>query len=475
MQSLSTITILRESIASGLLRKALKLALPIAAGYLVVVAGLLVELYFVSNAHLGADAIGALGLASTLSLVLVLSFHAIEIATQAIAARRYGEGDPLAAGKTLDNALLVSFGLGIPLTLILYLLGDRVFASSKDPNVTRLALEYFRWRLPSVPLMIGSLAVIGFFNAVGKPAIPMAVFAVILTANGLLDAVLIKGAFGIPAMGMRGAGLAQTISAGAGFLVFLAILLLPKHRQKYRPLHFLAHVDRAVMGPLMKLSGPVFVQQFLGNFGMYVFLLINSYVPDDGVSLSASTLARYIGYITYLPSLGFGIAAATMVGQALGAKDARRAYAGGFLCWLLGAIFMVSMGAVYIIFRNPLVSIFIQHVASTEGAATGAASHPELLREVASSLLVLVGAYQIFESVNTIIGKALQGAGATLFVMIVSVAMQWGVFIPLAYFLAIVMNLGAFGAVLALAIQLAIIALIFIFKYRAGGWMKVKL
>ncbi|HMX63600.1 MAG TPA: hypothetical protein PKD58_11080, partial [Candidatus Sumerlaeota bacterium] len=85
------------------------------------------------------------------------------------------------------------------------------------------------------------------------------------------------------------------------------------------------------------------------------------------------------------------------------------------------------------------------------------------------------GIYQIFESVNTIIGKALQGAGATMFVMMVNVGAQWLLFLPLAWFLALRMELGAVGSQFAMAIQLAVVAMIFIFKFRSQGWRHKRL
>ncbi|MEO8377487.1 MAG: MATE family efflux transporter [Candidatus Sumerlaeota bacterium] len=452
----------------ALVKRALGLALPVAAAYLVIVAGLFVETIIVGRSLHGSG-VAAIGLAGTFSLVLVLSFHALEIAAQAIIARRFGEGNFKAIGPCLDTALLLAFGIGVPLSIALFFLSPWIFSSAASLEVRTMALDYFHYRLPGMPFVIALLVVIGFYNAISKPKIPAFVYATVLIANGVLCYALVNGKWGAPNMGIKGAGFAQTIAAIIGFVLFVVMLTQKEMRRKFKLLSFRGVADRALVGSLLKLAAPVFVQQFLGNFGMYLFVVINSHVPDGGVSLSASTIARQIGYITYLPSLGFGIAAATLVGQRLGARQPRRAALAGFICWQAGAIFMVTVGLCFIVFWEPLVRLFISSAPHDLSHATAADDYTRV-SETAKTLLLVIGVYQIFESVNTIIGKALQGAGATMFVMIVNVSMQWLLFLPLAWFLALKVGLGAIGAQFALGIQLAVIAMIFIFKYRSQSW-----
>lgn len=451
----------------ALVNQALGMAGPIAAAYLVVVAGLLVEVLIIGN-EIGGLGVAAYGLAGTLSLVMVLAFHAIEIATQSIVARRYGEGNLLAAGEVLDNSLALSFAFGIPLTISLYGFGSRLFGAS-DPEVEALAIQYFLWRLPSIPFFIAALAMIGFFNAIGRPKVPMFVYAAILLLNALFCFLLVRGELGLPRMGIAGAGAAQSIAALAGFAIFLRILTHRHYRMRFRVLSFGAHLNRRIMRALMLLGAPVFIQQLLGNFGFYIFMIINGKISDEGVSLAAATIARHVGYITYLPSLGFGVAAAAMASRGLGAGKSRDAAQAVWVCWGMGAAFMVTIGVLFILFREWLA---VQFLTETD---SGSEAHAAAVAATAASLLVIVGCYQIFESLNTILGKALQGAGATIFVMITSVSFQWGVFIPLAYFLALPMGWGAQGALLAMAIQLALAGTTFLIKFSMGGWKKKRL
>jgi MATE family multidrug resistance protein len=458
---------MRPPVPRLLLKRAVKLAIPVAAAYLVIVASLFVEAIIVGH-ELGGSGVAAIGLAGTFSLVLVLSFHALEIAAQAIIARRYGEGNFKAVGPCLDNALFLAFAIGLPLALGLHFGAPMIFASAESDRVRQLSIDYFQYRLIGVPFLIAVLTVIGFFNAISRPKFPAMVYAVILGLNAVLCYGMVGGKLGMPNLGIKGAGLAQSISVIVGFGMFIALMLRPAMRSTFDVLRFRGALSWKLIRNLMGLASPVFVQQFLGNFGMYLFVVINSRVPDGGVSLSASTIARHIGYITYLPSLGFGIAAATMVGQFLGARQPQRAALAGFICWQLGALFMVTVGIGFVVFWHPLVSLFLTHAAP--GVTASGADDPERVAEMARMLLIVIGLYQIFEAFNTIVGKAIQGAGSTFFVMVVSVGMQWLFFLPLAWYLALPMEFGAVGAHYAFAFQLAIIAVIYLFKFRSQGW-----
>lgn len=119
--------------------------------------------------------------------------------------------------------------------------------------------------------------------------------------------------------------------------------------------------------------------------------------------------------------------------------------------------------------RHPLVDQFLHSRAST--AASGAAD-PARVRELAASLLLVVGGYQLLESANTILGKALQGAGATFYVMVVSIIGQWVLFLPLAWWLALPMGLGAFGPLMAFAAQVGFTGTCFLIKFSKQGWTR---
>ncbi len=445
--------------------RSIKLAVPVAAAYVVIFLGLVAEFLIVGQ-ELGAEGLAAIGLAGTFSLVLVLSFHALEIAAQSIAARRYGQGDFRAVGVVLDNALVLAFVLGVPLAAGLAFAGPWLFSSAESERVTRLATAYFHYRLPGIPFLIAILTMIGFFNAIGRPHLPAYVYGGVLVVNAVLCWVLVGGRLGMPAMGIAGAGLAQTLAVILGFLGFLAVLFRRTYRRRYGVFAFAGSLSMETQRRLGALAWPVFVQQFFTSIGMFLFMVIVARVPDDGVSLGATTIARQVGYLTYLPSLGFGIAAATLVSQFLGAEHPRDARRSALACWSVGGGLMVLVGIAMILLRGPLVGLFLD-----EG--NGAEELNAAVAEMAALLVLIVGGYQLLESVNTIMGKALQGAGATRTVMVTTVVAQWGVFLPLAYGLAVGAGMGAPGAMIAMAAQLMVAAGVLAVVFFRGRWTQI--
>jgi MATE family multidrug resistance protein len=451
--------------SSGLLTRALKIGIPVAAANLVVAATLMIELLIVGN-EVGSNAVGAVHLAATLTLVLVLAFHSIEIAGQAIVARRFGEQNYKATGACLDNALLLSGVFGLAITICLFALGPQVFFA-KDPEVTSLAFEYFRWRLPSIPMLIAVLAMIGFLNGIGKPKVPLAIYATVLLMHLFLVYGLVGGHFGFPRLEVRGAGLASTISTATGMVTFLFYLARPKMRKMYGVFNFRANLDKKIFVSLVTLGSPIFLQQLLGNASIFLFQTINSRVDDGGISLDASAIGLAFANIATLPGFGFGIAAATMAGQYLGAKKPARAELAIKTCWLLGAIYMCSLGVLYMIFGE---SITRQFFIRTQETGLADPAYLEAVSMMGRKVFLVLGMYQVFDSMNTILGKALQGVGLSRFVLVANGMSQWLVFLPLAAFLTAKTPLGGLGSWIAMGIYLGLNAVMFARKFVGGEW-----
>lgn len=454
--------------AGGVIRRALKLGIPAAAAYVVVVITLMLELLIVGN-EVGSKAVGAVSLASTFTLVLILGFHAIEIAGQAIVARRYGERQFEAAGACLDNALVVSVAAGAVITLALFGIGPQIFAHAKDPEISALAYEYFYWRIPSIPCLIAILAMIGFFNGIGRPKVPLVIYSVVLAMHMALMWLLVGGHFGFPALGVKGAGLAASISTAVGFCTFIGYLMLPGIRRQYGMLRFRHNVRPEGLLALGSLSLPIFIQQIFANLGSFIFQSINSGVDDGGVSLTASAVALNFSHATALPGLGFGITAATLAGQYMGAKQPRRAEVAVHVCWFIAATYMIAMGVLYIFFGGWITAQFLR---SQQGMS---ASHNAAVIAMGTAIFIVLGSYQIFEATTSVLSKALQGLGHTKFVMMANFATQWILLLPACYLLAIVFDLRAFGAWIASMLFLAANSCVYFWKFSRGEWKSISL
>lgn len=451
-------------VSKPLVLRALKIGVPLAVANLVVAASLGVELLLVGQLA-GPRAVGAVSLAASLTLVLILAFHAIEIAGQAIVARRYGERNFEGAGACLDNALLLAAGAGLLILGGLSLLGPEILAA-KDPEVAALAYEYFRWRLPSIPFLIAILAIVGFYNGIGQPKVPMVIYAIVLLFHPLLLWLLA----GKAEMGVRGAGLAASFSTGTGLLVFLAHLSKRDLRARFGHFRFARNIDGTVLKALAALGAPILAQQILGNASAFLFQRINAELPDGGTALTAGAVGQVCAQLSNLPGFGMGIAAATLAGQYLGARKPQRAELAIRLCLLLGAAYMVTMGILYIFLGDAITRQFVLRT-KTDMATEEVASAVRLGGQV----FVIIGAYQVFDAMNTIFAKALQGVGLTKFVLFSNMASQWIVFVPLAWYLTLHTPLAGTGGWIAMGTYLAINAAMFYAKFRTGTWKAVRL
>lgn len=447
-----------------LVLRALKIGLPLAIANLVVAASLGVELLLVGQL-VGPRAVGAVSLAANLTLVLILAFHAIEIAGQAIVARRFGERNFEAAGACLDNALLMAAGSGLVILGGLSLLGPGILGAH-DPEVAALAYEYFRWRLPSIPFLIAILAIVGFYNGIGQPKVPMVIYAIVLLFHPLL-LWLLAGKAG---MGVRGAGLAASISTGTGLAVFLGHLATPALRARFGHFRFARNVEGAVLKVLAVLGAPILAQQILGNASAFLFQRINAELPDGGTALTAGAVGQVCAQLSNLPGFGMGIAAATLAGQYLGARKPQRAELAVRICLLLGAAYMVTMGILYLALGEAITRQFVLRT-QTDMATEEVAAAVRL----GGHVFIIIGLYQVFDAANTIFAKALQGVGLTKFVLFSNMASQWLVFVPLAWYLTLHTPLGGLGGWIAMGTYLAINAVVFYWKFRTGTWKSVRL
>ncbi|MDX2175257.1 MAG: MATE family efflux transporter [Candidatus Sumerlaeia bacterium] len=448
----------------GLLRRAVRIGLPISVANFVVAASQMVELLIVGR-HLGTDAFGGVSLAATFTLVLVLAFYSLQIAVQAVVSRRHGARDHGAAGAALNTALAIGAGCGAAVFLVFQLLGPEVFVAERA-EISTLAFQYFRWRLPSIPMLVLILSIVGFFNGIGRPDVTLRVYAPVLVAHLAMVWAFTGGLGAEHSLGVRGAGLASTLSTAMGLGLFLWHLARPALRERYGLLRFRTGVTAQAARSIVAIGLPIFFQQILGNFSIYLFQVIAAQVPDHAATLVATNIALLFINISTLPGLGFGTAAATMAGQALGAGQPARADAAVRLCWLLGACWMFALGAFYALGGEWIASQFLARAGDPRVTAE---QHATVLA-LSSTFFLIAGLQQFFDSFNTILGKALQGLGLTRFVLTRNMVSQWGFFLPVAYILALPMGMGGTGAWLGMMGYLALNAAMFLHRFLSGKW-----
>jgi putative MATE family efflux protein len=271
--------------------------------------------------------------------------------------------------------------------------------------------------------------------------------------NIFLNWVLIFGHFGFPALGAFGAGIGTTISTfiGTGIYIYLAL----RHARSTGFLRQIA--DRKTMASMLRLSIPAGMQSFFFATGMTAFFWIIGRIGT--AELAASNVLVQLLLVAILPGVGFGLAAASLVGQALGRGDREDAVIWGWDVSRL-AMLVVGTGALLgVVAPDILLKIFL---------------HDEVTMALARNPLRLLGATMVLETLGSVLMNGLLGAGASKTVMVVSITLQWGIFLPVAFLLGPVLGYGMFAVWAAQIGYRCLQGLIFALIWRSRNWINVE-
>ena len=433
------------------IRTILALALPIIGGMASQNVLNLVDTAMVG--YLGAPSLAAVGLGSFANFMAVAFIMGLSAGVQAIAARRLGEGRRDQTASGLNAGLLIALLVAIPWSLTLIAFADRVFPFLvDDPEVVSIGVPYLQVRLAGMVAIAMNFAFRGFWNGIGQSRRYLQTLVIMHSCNIILNWVLIFGHFGLPALGAAGAGLGTTISTYLGTVIYITLAV--RHARGTGFLRGIA--DRKTMVSMLKLSIPAGLQSFFFATGMTALFWIIGRIGTD--ELAASNVLVQLLLVAILPGVGFGLAAASLVGQALGRGEKEDAVTWGWDVSRL-AMLVVGVGAlVGVIAPDLLLGFFL---------------HEEHTIELARFPLRLLGATMVLETLGSVLMNALLGAGASRTVMMVSISLQWGLFLPIAFLIGPVLGYGM-AAVWALQVGYRCLqGVIFALIWRSRRWINV--
>lgn len=402
--------------------------------------------------YLGPEAMATVGLTESMLTLMYAIAIGLSIGASATVARRIGEHNPDGAARTAIQSL----ALGLIVSIIVALVGAPL--APKLLSLMGAAPEVVAkgWGFTTI-MLAGNLTIMmlfminAIFRGAGDAAIAMRVLWLANIINILLGPCFIFGLGPFPKLGIAGAAVATNIGRGTGAIYALSRLIRKGGRFEIKRQHF--RLEPAIMGRLVRLSATGTFQVFIGMASWIGLVRTISSFGTDAVA--GYIIGIRVILFALLPSFGMSNAAATMVGQALGAGKPDRAERAVWRAGFYNFIFLGSVGLIFVVFARQIIGLFTHDPAVTPYGV-------DCLRIVACGFL--------FYAYGIVLTQSFNGAGDTWTPTILNLFVFWLWELPLAYVLAKVLGFGPRGVFLAITIAFSTLATVSALFFRRGRW-----
>lgn len=376
----------------------------------------IVDIFLVGN--LGAAATAAVGVGQLLVFVTMTVFWGLATGTTVVIAHLWGGGRRREAKKAAYAALVVCAGMTIAATFAGYAAGEEAarFLGIKD-EVLAQAVDYIRLVFLYIGFTTGLNVLSAVMHGIGDTKTPMRAIILVNILHVVIAYPLIYGKWGLPSMGVTGAAYAINASEGIGFFY----LLWQAFRHRYVKI---GPVDRALLGKIIRVGYPVALERIAHQSGQ---LFYSKFIIGYGTAAyAAHQIGLSIESLSFMPGAGMGIAASTLMGQALGGRKIRRARMSHREALRVAVIVMAAMAVVFLFVPHLLVGLFT--------------ADPDVV-EKGSVFLRLVAFAQVPLALSFVYAGSLRGTGDTLYVFIVTLVAMWGIRVLLSYVAADLLSL----------------------------------
>ena len=425
-----------------------------------------VDTWFVGR--LGSAPIAGMNAVNFSSFTLLLLFGGSGIAVQTIAAQRYGEGRKARAAQAswhgIYSGLIVA-----PLGVAVALAGPAIFAFfALPPEVVASASDYWLPRMAGAGLVVVYFSLGNFFNGVGRTRVSLIGAVLTFLCNVVLNWLFILEL----GWGMYGAGLATSISVGAGVLFYAAIFFSRDIRSEYATTRMWRLRPR-ILGAVYKLGLPIGIHAM---FDVGAFAAFQLMVGKLGAVPGAATqIAMILTSLAFLPVAGLNFAAATLVGQSIGAGDKDWADRVGTACIKLALCYMAVWALLFATAGGALSSIFV----------TASDPNAQAVVELSATLLLIAAGYQLFDALNLGTLGCLRGSGDVVVPTAALLVLAWCIFVPLSHILIFepgqgwfdflpAYGLGAKGGWIAALVHITLLGSFLLYRWKSGAWRKLK-
>lgn len=408
-----------------------------------------VDMFFVSK--LGPNAIATVGLTESVVTIVYSISIGLSTGATAIIARRVGEKDLPSAAKACAQSLIIALAVSVVISFPgIFFASDILALMGASPEVVNEGAIFAQILIGGNLVIILLFLINGIFRGAGNAAMAMKSLWIASLANIILCPILIHF------YGLKGAAIATVIGRTSGVVYQCYHLFNGKSFLKISKEYF--RINFELIRSIIKISWPA-TMQFIIASGSWI-VLTRLVAETGGTNASAGYQIAFRNMVFFfLPAWGLSNAAATLVGQNLGAKELERAEQSVLLSVKYNIIFMGLVMVTFLIFPEQIIRIF---------------TSDEAVLSYGAHALQIIGAGYIFFGIGMVFTQALNGAGDTRTPTIINLVCFWVFQIPFAYFLAYVLELSSTGAFIAIPAAEVLIALLSWYYFRKGKWKAVK-
>jgi len=440
---------------TGSIRKAIfMLSIPMILEMMMESIFAIVDIAYVSR--VSVNAVATIGLTeSVITLVYAIAIG-LSMAATAVVARRVGEKDLKGARQAAMQAILLGIAVALSIGVIGFLYSKEILAlMGGQPDLIAEGYGYTQLLIGGNITIVLLFLINAIFRGAGDASVAMWTLVLSNGLNIILDPIFIFGWGPVPEFGVMGAAIATNIGRGTAVIFQLGILFFGWSRIKLTVNDIVLRIS--VMLNLIKVSlGGI--AQFLIGTSSWVFLM--RLMSEFGSEVLAGyTIAIRVMMFTFMPAWGMSNAAATLVGQNLGAKQPERAEKSVWITGKFNAIFMFAVSLIYLFFATEIIGLFTD---TTSVVTNGALC------------LQVVAAGYLFYAYGMVVSQAFNGAGDTRTPTKINFIAFWIFQLPFAYLAAMTFELGALGVFLAITLAEVMLSVIAIIWFRKGHWKKVQ-
>lgn len=439
------------SVRKASLKEVIKLALPIIISMTSMSVLGLVDTFFMGLIGPSAQAAVGFGAPSTfsvLSLFFGLFSGLTTFVSQYYGAKRYSD-----CGKMLWHALYLALGFGILSAIFINpMLWWLLNVMHVNPDFIQETFDYMKVRMFAAPWVFVSYTLLSFLRGIGDMKTPAYVSFVAILANVPLTYIFAFGFGPVPAFGVAGAAIGTVISQAIEALIYACVVFGRKNNTAFSTRKIVRPVA-SVYGEYIRVALPVGGSWAIEHWGWIVYGLYISSLSK--VEAAANAIIQSFMNLAFMPGLAISIAATTLVGQYMGAKNVKSAEKSANYALVLSVVCLFSLGFIMFLLRYVI--------------AEGFSSDAEVI-QVTANLFLFAFVYQIFDAAGVTTSGALRGAGDTRFPMVVSLGAIWGVMVPLIFVQDRLFGWGVYGAWGVSSLCIILCGCMYYVRFKRGKW-----